>query len=309
MIVHRGASVMQAARRAIAAMLAPILIIALAGCSNAPAGEAEDGPPPNPLLYEIASADGTVEGWMVGTIHALPDGTRWRTQAIAAAVRDADVLLVEIAALDDGAALAATFAQLSKTPGLPPLDQRIPRNLNPLLDDLLDRGALDLDQFEAIETWAAALMLAQIAADGDPANGVDRALIREFAGRPVREFEGANKQLSIFDRLPEADQRALLTAVVVDAERAKAEATKLRRAWLAGDVAVLEAATRSGILADPDLRAALLTQRNRDWAEALVPMLKDRPKPLIAVGTAHLVGAEGLASLLQAQGYRVQRLP
>ena len=309
MIVHRGASVMQAARRAIAAMLAPILIIALAGCSNAPAGEAEDGPPPNPLLYEIASADGSVEGWMVGTIHALPDGTRWRTQAIAAAVRDADVLLVEIAALDDGAALAATFAQLSKTPGLPPLDLRISRNLNPLMDDLLDRAGFEPDQFEAVETWAAALMLAQIAADGDPANGVDRALIREFAGRPVREFEGANKQLSIFDRLPEADQRALLTAVVVDAERAKAEATKLRRAWLAGDVAALEAATRSGILADPDLRAALLTQRNRDWAEALVPMLKDRPKPLIAVGTAHLVGAEGLASLLQAQGYRVQRLP
>ena len=51
-------------------LLAPVLALALAGCSDAP-GEEAAGPPPNPLLYEIASADGAVEGWMLGTIHAL----------------------------------------------------------------------------------------------------------------------------------------------------------------------------------------------------------------------------------------------
>lgn len=308
MLSLNGASMMKRARSLVSAMLAPILLIALAGCSDAP-GEDADGSPPNPLLYEIANADGAVEGWMFGTIHALPAGTQWRTPALAGVVNTADVLLVEIAQLDDRAALAETFAELAHTPGQPAITRRVPGDLAPALTDLMERGDLDLDSFAAIETWAAALTLAQISADADPANGADRALIREFAGRPVRELEGARAQLQIFDLLPEMQQRTLLAAVVAEAEGSKAQAARLRRAWRTGDVAVLEEATSGGILADPGLREALLTQRNRDWAEAIIPQLKSEPRPLIAVGAAHLVGPEGLVSLLQAEGYRVRRLP
>lgn len=303
-----GASMMKRARSLVSAMLAPILLIALAGCSDAP-GEDADGSPPNPLLYEIANADGAVEGWMFGTIHALPAGTQWRTPVLADVVNTADVLLVEIAALDNRAALAETFADLAHTPGQPAITRRVPGDLAPALTDLLERGDLDPDSFATIETWAAALTLAQISAGADPANGADRALIREFTGRPVRELEGASTQLQIFDRLPELQQRTLLAAVVAEAENSKAQAARLRRAWRTGDVAVLEEATSGGILADPGLREALLTQRNRDWAKAIIPQLKREPRPLIAVGAAHLVGPEGLVSLLQAEGYRVRRLP
>ncbi|PKP91371.1 MAG: TraB/GumN family protein [Alphaproteobacteria bacterium HGW-Alphaproteobacteria-14] len=303
-----GAGIVQLVRSTFTAMLAPILLLGLAGCSDAPSDEAS-GPPPNPLMYEIASADGTVEGWLIGTIHALPDGTKWRTPAIALAVNEADFLLVEIAALDDRAALAEVFAALGTTPGMPPIAERIPATLAPTLADMLDSGGLDSGSFASTETWAAALTLAQLGAEGDPANGVDRALIREFSGRPVRELEGARAQLAIFDRLPESDQRDLLAAVISEASDSKTQGKKLRRAWLTGDVAALEEATRKGILADPDLRETLLVQRNRAWAEAIIPLLEDEPRPLIAVGAAHLVGAEGLASQLQAAGYRVRRLP
>ena len=285
-------------------LLAALLLTLLAGCREPPPDD-----PPNPLLYEIASANGTVEGWMLGTIHALPEGTRWRTPAIARAVAEADLLVVEIAALDDSAALSRTFAELSATPGLPPLAARIPPDLADPLATLMERGDLDPDRFGATETWAAAIALAQVDATGDPANGVDRAVLRDFAGRSVRELEGARGQLSLFDRLPEPQQRAMLAAVVRDSERTRADPERLQRAWLAGDAAMIEQATREGFLADPGLREALLTGRNRRWAAALVPLLSEQPRPLIAVGTAHLVGPEGLAALLEAQGYRVRRLP
>jgi uncharacterized protein YbaP (TraB family) len=246
---------------------------------------------------------------MVGTIHALPDGTSWRTPGIIAAINKADLLLVEIADPDDTTALPQIFAQLATTPGQPPLDRRLPAELRGSLEDLLDRGGLDPDQFSNVETWAAALTLARVTAEGDPANGVDRTLIAEFAGRPVREFEGARVQLSIFDRLPEDDQRALLAAVVRDADKASIEAARLRRAWRSGDAAAIEAASQTGILADPEVRNALLTARNRDWVAKLLPQFQAEPRPLIAVGAAHLVGPDGLAALLEAQGYRVRRLP
>lgn len=293
------------ARRLAAGVIASLLLIGLAACGNRPA----DGPPPNPLLYEIASADGAVEGWMLGTIHALPDGTDWRTPAIGRVIDTADLLVVEVGEVkgrDEGPSI---YRSLAQSPGLPPLAQRLPADLRPQLASLLERGGLDESAFAAEESWAAAIGLARIEAAGDPANGVDRALITDFAGRPVRQLEGLRGQLSIFDRLPETAQREMLAAVVRESTSAGRDPERLVRAWLAGDAATIEQSTREGFLADPTVREALLTGRNRRWAAALVPLLAEAPRPLIAVGAAHLVGPEGLAALLEAQGYRIRRIP
>lgn len=296
------------AARYAAAIIAPLLLI-LAGCSNAPGESAADAPPPSPLFYEIAAADGTVEGWMLGTIHALPPDTQWQTPAIGRVIDGADLLVVEIAALDDKSGLARTFSALATSPGMPPLPARVPAGLRPQLAAMMERGGIAEDAFSSRETWAAAIMLAQIDASGDPASGVDRAVIAAFAGRPVRELEGARGQLSIFDRLPESAQRAMLAAVVRESERAKRDPARLQRAWLAGDAGAIEGSTHEGFLADPRLRAALLTDRNRRWADALIPLLTQPPRPLIAVGAAHLVGPDGLVAKLEGQGYRLRRLP
>lgn len=290
------------ARRLAAGVIASFLLLGLAACGNRPA----DGPPPNPLLYEIASVDGAVEGWMLGTIHALPDGTQWRTPAIGRVIDTADLLVVEARGRDEGPSI---FKSLAQSPGLPPLADRLPADLRPQLAALLERGGLDESAFAAEESWAAAIGLARIEAAGDPANGVDRALVAGFAGRPVRQLEGLRGQLSIFDRLPESQQRAMLAAVVRESERTRKDPERLQRAWLAGDAATIEAATHEGFLVDPAVREALLTGRNRRWTAALVPMLAEAPRPLIAVGAAHLVGPEGLAALLEAEGYRIRRIP
>jgi uncharacterized protein YbaP (TraB family) len=304
-----GAMTMRRASGPIAAVITLLLLILLAGCSDAPGDAAADSPPPNPLLFEIAAADGTVEGWLFGTIHALPPGTIWETPELTNAATEADLLVVEVAALGDREALARTFATLGTSPGLPPLAERLPAELADPVADLVARAGLSAARQVQTESWAAAIMLAQLGAPGDPANGADKALIARFAGRPVRELEGAAGQLSLFDRLPEAQQRVMLASVVREAERAGTDPERLQRAWLAGDAATIEAATREGFLADPALREALLTARNRRWAAALVPMLKEAPRPLVAVGAAHLVGPDGVAALLAAEGYAVRRLP
>lgn len=297
-----------AIRRWLAACLAPLVLLVLGGCSDAPGGSGSPEPA-NPLLYEIASAEGAVEGWMLGTIHALPEGTEWRTPAISTVAGDADLLVVEVRGLGDDGAVGRAFAALATSPGLPPLARRVPPGLAAQLADLLARGNLAPEAFAATETWAAAIALARIDAPGDARNGVDRALLADFAGRPVRELEGAAAQLAIFDRLPEAQQRAMLAAVVRDSERAAKDPARLQRAWLRGDATAIEASTREGFLAEPALREALLTGRNRRWAAALVPILESDQRPLVAVGTAHLVGPDGLAALLTERGYRIRRLP
>ncbi len=299
----------------LAAILAPVLALVLAlvlgACSGTP-GTREgnsNAAPASPLFYEIARNDGSARGWMLGTIHALPGGTAWRTPAIKAAIGTADRLVVEVAALGtDAAGSAGVFRELALTPGLPPLAQRVPPEHRAALASLADEAGLPLAQQQRTETWAAALMLARVDGSGDPANGVDRALIADFAQRPVRELEGARGQLGLFDRLPESDQRRLLVAVITASTQCTHEAEALRAAWLKGDIAALEAATTRGMMADPRLRAALLVERNRRWLSLIEAELAAPGRPLIAVGAAHLVGPEGLAALLEARGWRLTRL-
>jgi uncharacterized protein YbaP (TraB family) len=304
-----GGEWIKAWRRAALVLLAPLTILGLAGCSDAPGEDRADGPPPSPLLFEIANADGTVEGWMFGTIHALPDGTGWRTSAITDVLQRADLLVIEISDLSGRGNGASIYSALAMSPDLPPLAQRVPPDLRAQLFELMQRGGIGGAELDGHETWAAAIALAQVDATGDPANGVDRALVEASGARPVRQLEGLRGQLAIFDRLPEADQRTMLAAVVRENRRVRADPERLQRAWLAGDAATIEQSTREGFLADPSLREALLTGRNRRWIKAIVPLLERDPRPLIAVGTAHLVGPEGLAAMLEAEGYTIRRLP
>lgn len=301
----RGLADTMIGRRA-AAIIVPLLALLIAGCSNAP-GDDTNSPAANPIFYEIASADGAVEGWMLGTIHALPAGTRWQTPAIFGAIGEADLLVVEVR-LGDSARQREVMAELATTPGLPPLPERVPPELRPQLAALLDRGNLAGSDFTDQETWVLAISLAGIDAPGGAINGVDRAMVTYFTGRPIRELEGLRGQLSIFDRLPETAQRTMLAAVVRESERTRSDPERLQRAWLAGNAKVIEQATREGFLADPTLREALLKGRNRRWADAIAPLLEQSPRPLIAVGAAHLVGPDGLVALLEAEGYRVRRI-
>ncbi|MFZ9396090.1 MAG: TraB/GumN family protein [Erythrobacter sp.] len=290
-----------------ATLLVLVSALALGACEGEAPGRL-DSPTPSPLLYTISAPDGATEGWLFGTIHTLPDGVEWRTPALEQAIDEADLLVVEIAALDDAADIAHTFAALASSPGQPEIGARVPASQRQELLALVERSGHDPADFAETETWAAALMLAQNSDNGSASNGADRALLRDFANREIRELEGTARQLGIFDRLPERDQRDLLTGVIAEAKERKSDPERLRRAWLAGDEATLIDATTSGILADRELRAALLTNRNRDWAGQLERMLRQPEQPMVAVGAAHLVGPEGLAELLRQAGYRVARV-
>ena len=292
-------------RKTCAHVISVIVALTLAGCFDPPE---DGGPAPDPLLYEITDSDGEVEGWMLGTIHALPDGVKWRTENIDLVVGKADYLIVEVAGLEERRSMAATFQSLANSPDQPPIEQRVYPEWRPALSDLIDRSGYSEDDFDDTETWAAALMLAQVDAPGDPANGVDRAIIRDFAGREVREFEGALAQLRIFDRLEEADQRDLLEGVLEETGKLRDDPARLRNAWLSGDEKALEEATYSGIMADIELRDALLVQRNLGWAAVLDEELEGGPRPLVAIGTAHLVGPDSVTAMLEERGYSVKRL-
>ncbi|MEP0191051.1 MAG: TraB/GumN family protein [Erythrobacter sp.] len=285
-----------------------VLSLSLLGLISCDQAQVVETPLPSPLIYEISNADGDVEGWMLGTIHALPESVDWRTEPIEDAIADADFLMVEIADLENEQDLAHIFAELGQSPDLPNIEMRVPREQRASLNATIEREGFSSSQLTKVDTWAAALMLASGDPQSDPRYGVDRVVIREFEGRNVVEFEGARAQLSVFDQLAEEDQRVLLRSAIKSSGNEAQDPAQLRDAWIAGDVTTIEAATITGMMTDPELRDALLVQRNKDWMAKLEPVLAKAERPLIAVGAAHLVGDDGLTAMLKDRGYTVRRL-
>ncbi|MEM7778874.1 MAG: TraB/GumN family protein [Pseudomonadota bacterium] len=288
--------------------LALTALLALSACDWGKPEAEDDWPDPNPLIFEIANQQGEVEGWLLGTVHALPDGVEWRTAAIEAVVNDADLLYVEVAELNDRTRIAGTFTSLATTPDMGSLKLRIDPELHCTLEDMLNSSSYSPSDFANVEDWAAAIMLARVGAPGNPDNGVDKVLIEDFDSREVRGFESASEQLGIFDQLAAADQQDLLEGTLLEWSASRKDPSALTRAWLAGDEVTLSDVTTTGIMADPELRAALLTDRNEAWIDPLVDTLAQSPRPLVAVGAAHVIGPDGLAAMLEARGFSVRRL-
>ena len=266
---------------------------------------APDPLPANPALWRVDGPGGQ-HGWLFGTIHTLPQPVAWRTAKVAAALDGADRLVLEIAAVGDDAATARAFNALAHTPGQVPLDQKIHAPLRPSLARLLK---LTPARFADVESWAAAIMLSQVAtSSSDSANGVDRALVVAWKTKPVAELEGAKAQLALFDALPEATQRALLASVLTGASRADQDMAQLAEDWRRGDMAAIGQATSDGLLADPGLYKALYADRNRRWTAAIANMLARGAHPFVAVGAAHMAGPDGLPVMLTKRGFKVTRV-
>jgi uncharacterized protein YbaP (TraB family) len=284
-----------------AAWLAVAVALALAGCR----ASAPEAPVPSPAIWQVTAPDGSGHGWLFGTIHALPDGYAWQTPQVSAALQQAGVLVVEVAELGDAAAGQRAFAQVSQSGGLPPLLSRVAPEHRKGLQEALDRADMAERDFARTESWAAALLIANGARSGDTDNGVDRALLT--SGKPVIGLESHGVQFALFDRLAEDDQRVLLAELAREAADPQGERA-LAEAWVTGDMDRIAQEDGTGILADPELRAALLVDRNRAWLLRLISLIDGGRRPFVAVGAQHMAGPDGLPAMLAARGYRVERI-
>lgn len=271
-------------------------------------GEPPPAPPPGggPALWRVQRQG--LDAWLFGTIHVLPKDVPWRTEKIRQALAGADRLVLESAEIQDQARTMALFERMGRSPGLPPLEDRLPADELPALRNIVDAPRARV--LSSYESWAAAMLLSAAAQQSlhvSPGDGVEPSLIETFkkAGKPISGLETVTRQFGAFDTLPETAQQRLLVETVHEAQNLPALYDRILKAWLRGDLVAIEQADLAGEQPDPVTEQAVLIARNRDWAQAMEHL---SGRPFIAVGTAHLTGRDNLIALLEASGYKVTRL-
>nr|WP_176392376.1 TraB/GumN family protein [Sphingomonas sp. CDS-1] len=272
-------------------------------------GDEPPAPPPGggPALWRVEGKG--VDGWLFGTIHVLPGNVQWQTTPIRDAMARADQLVLESAEIQDQARTLAQFEKMGRSPGLPPLDARVPGEDKAAMEEIASDVGTSTRALSSYESWAAAMLLsaaAQQALHVSQDNGVEPALIAAFrdAGKPIGGLETVERQFRAFDTLPDAAQQRLLIDTVHEAQDMRTLYDHILKAWIKGDMATLAQADQIGEEPNPVVEQAVLIDRNRDWVKS-VKALKGRP--FIAVGAGHLTGKGNLIELLQAEGYKVTR--
>ncbi|MEA3037380.1 MAG: uncharacterized protein QOH04_3182 [Sphingomonadales bacterium] len=291
-------------RRMWAALAAMGLAWGIPAAAETPAGA-------HPAMWKLADADTTI--YLFGSFHLLPKGLAWRTPAFDRALGSSDVLVLEIANLDDQMAIAQTLMTLGISPGLPPLAERVPAEKRDALKAMIAESGIPDALLDRMETWAAGLMLTGVEFKRlglDPDSGVERTLGAAWKanGKPVEGLETAEQQFGFFDRLSEDSQRKFLVALLDTPDKSKREFAEMLTAWETGDVDGIARSFDDETQMSAELREALMKQRNARWSEWLKARLDKPGTVFVAVGAGHLAGSDSVLRLLAANGLKVTRL-
>jgi uncharacterized protein len=284
------------------------LVLLLSACSQT----AADQGPAKPALWKIADADTTV--YLFGTIHLLPQGYDWETPKITAALKASHGLILE--AVLDGQSpeqIAGAIQGLAMDSEVPPIADRVMPAQRGALDAAIAKSGMPRLAFDHMESWAVALMLASAQLRDLPASpdyGVEPLLTRRFreANKPVEGFETIGQQFGYFDSLPPEAQAKFLTSVLEDGADPRIEYNAMITAWRAGDLAKIALSFDDEAKLSPELKDALLTQRNARWTMLLQQRMAKPGTVFVAVGAGHLAGDESVIAMLAAKGLKAERL-
>ena len=253
--------------------------------------------------------------YLFGTIHIMKPDVAWTSPAIDQALTTSDDLWLEIPDdLRDPSSIMSAIKDLGMDPAHP-LSTKISKVDLDRLDAAFKAAGLPGEApFEAFRPWFAALMVSVLPAiksgySGE--NGVDATLRARMtaAGKPVKGFETLTEQLHLFSDLSPPQEVALLHQALANSASANSpDIDKLESAWQSGDIAQVTHYETQMQSLDPSLTAALLTNRNANWAKQLDQRLRGEGTSFVAVGIAHLSGPGSLIEDLTKLGYTVTRI-
>ena len=271
-------------------------------------GAAADGT--GPALWSVAGDRNTV--YLFGSVHLLRDGEFRLDGMLSDAYEDAEAVYFEVDMddLDPVQAAAATAAL-----AIDPQGRGLIELMGPQADALRERAAaadVDLAMLAPMEPWFAGLTVVTLALTREgfsAAAGVEQVVMQRVGadGKEILGFETLEEQLGALDRLDPALQRDFLLKALDDVTRSSEVLGGFLEAWKAGDEKALAEELASEFQPSPALYESLMVRRNQRWAGQIEALLDDDCDYLVVVGALHLVGPDGLPSLLRDRGMTVTR--
>ena len=163
------------------------------------------------------------------------------------------------------------------------------------------------------EPWLAAITVEQmmlLRIGFNPQYGIEFHLSAK-AGEDKKEvlgFETAREQLEFLDGLSLPTQRALLIQTLRESLNIEEDLNLLINAWRHGDIGFLEETLLVEMEKYPELYKTLVVDRNQVWADKIKDLTTEEDDYLVVIGALHLIGEDGVPSLLSEIGITANQL-
>lgn len=287
-----------------------IILFAMFAMLAGPARAVERG-----ALFKVSGHGHTM--YLFGTIHmGLPEFYPL-DDSVTRALAASTTLALEIDPTVQTAELAATVQRAALS--TPAVAAAMPPALEPRLSRRLEALGAPATLSTQLKPWMLLITLSTVeyAKLGyRPDLAVDAHLANLAHSRNIKvvALETVESQLDLFDRLPVADQWTILdeTVTSLDSGESQQEVRALTDGWAKADRAAFDALARKyeedRRLSSQILQRRFLAERNGPMADKLDGLLRRESNTMAAVGLMHLVGKDGLPTLLRAKGLKVEQL-
>lgn len=263
------------------------------------------------LLWRV-SQGGRVS-WLYGTVHVARLEWMFPGPRVLAALRSADRVALELDLLDPHIAqrLQRSIQQPAGAAPLPPtLATRLAQ---------AEAQACMADTLVGLRPQIRAITLSLLdgRADGlDPAYGIDGFLagLARGLGLPVVSLETPEQQIALLTGADGADPLAQITQALDGLEngQSRQQMRRLTQAWADSRLDELsDYPSWCQCMDTPEdhaMQRRLLDERNHTMAQQLMRLHRSGQRVFLAVGALHMIGPQGLPTLLRTQGFQVEQV-
>lgn len=304
-------------RRAITSGLC-LMVLLVSLLAVMPMAHARDGAsagPPVPLLWKVQGRDGQTV-WLLGSFHLLTAADYPLAHEVDAAFADARRVVFELPPDEaNSPALQAAMLRAATRKAGSSLQDELGADAWRKLGDWCARSGVPLEAMANYKPWFVGLTVSIVSMTRQglqPELGLDRHFMAAAtqAGKQTAGLESAAEQIALLDGMSPAEQAQMLSEALDQDGSGENESRQLHALWRRGDAdALWNGMAKKMQLAYPALYRRINVERNDRWLPEVERYLRDgQGDTLVAVGSLHLLGSDGVVEKLRVRGYAVQRV-
>lgn len=266
------------------------------------------------FIWEITSDVSTV--YLLGSIHVASNDIYPLNSAIEDAFQAANNLVVEI---DISKVNPLTTAELMMEYGFylegKNLKSSVSEELYIKLDDYFTEYGIDISTMDMFRPWVIDTLMEELRLESMGyyvQNGIDMYFIKKAAetDKNILELETTEFQMKL---LSSFSDEIMILAIQYSFQDppTKEMIEKLFYSWENGNTDAVESLIFDGLNEDPVFDTCyqvIYIDRNYSMADKIELFLSEKDVYFVVVGAAHLVGEDGLISILENRGYEIRQL-
>jgi len=265
------------------------------------------------LLYKVSSKTSTV--YILGSIHLAKPEIYPLAKEITYAYKNSDILVLELDPTSPESVQSIQKAMI--TEGMysegKSLKSELSKKTYVELNKYLNKTGMPLGAMEKMRPWVVVLQLSVVEMmrlGYSPDLGIDQHFLKmaKEESKPIIELETAEQQMALLSKNDKSFQDKLLFYTLKDMKEIEPMLNEMFKGWKSGDANRMDKIMSLSINDSPDLKEMyddLIIKRNYSMTERVENFLRTKKDYFVVVGAGHVVGEEGIVSLLKKAGNTV----